>query len=235
MDEEDTEQHRDWAPVPDVYALGDCCADLERPLPPLAQVRAGGRGGEGQGRQRGGMGHRHAAWQGLHGRGCTTCGLLSSLPPSPPGGGAAGQVLGTGAQCGGGQAGCGGGAAAVLVQALGQHGQHRCVGGGWAGYGGVRPDVCSWRNLSPRSAAHQPQPHQPQPPPPHHCACNPTGGKSAVIELGDNASRPFFSWGGFSSWVAWRRCMAAGGADLPAVKPCACRRERCCRLPAHAP
>ncbi|KAL4457622.1 hypothetical protein ABPG75_012487 [Micractinium tetrahymenae] len=38
QDEEDTEQHKDWAPVPNVYALGDCCADPDRPLPALAQV-----------------------------------------------------------------------------------------------------------------------------------------------------------------------------------------------------
>ncbi|KAL4421702.1 hypothetical protein ABPG77_010646 [Micractinium sp. CCAP 211/92] len=38
QDEEDTDLHKDWAPVPNVYALGDCCADLDRPLPALAQV-----------------------------------------------------------------------------------------------------------------------------------------------------------------------------------------------------
>lgn len=39
QDEEDTDQHKDWVPAPRVYALGDCCADLERPLPALAQAR----------------------------------------------------------------------------------------------------------------------------------------------------------------------------------------------------
>ncbi|PSC72864.1 internal alternative NAD(P)H-ubiquinone oxidoreductase mitochondrial-like [Micractinium conductrix] len=38
QDEEDVDQHKDWVPVGNVYALGDCCADLERPLPALAQV-----------------------------------------------------------------------------------------------------------------------------------------------------------------------------------------------------
>ena len=28
-------------PVPDIYALGDCCANVETPLPALAQVRPG--------------------------------------------------------------------------------------------------------------------------------------------------------------------------------------------------
>ena len=38
QDEEDTEEHRNWAPVDHIYALGDCCADPDRPLPALAQV-----------------------------------------------------------------------------------------------------------------------------------------------------------------------------------------------------
>lgn len=32
------------APVPGVYALGDCCANADNPLPPLAQVRLGAVG-----------------------------------------------------------------------------------------------------------------------------------------------------------------------------------------------
>ena len=47
QDEEDTDQHKDWAPVHNVYALGDCCADLERPLPALAQAGMGAWGGGG--------------------------------------------------------------------------------------------------------------------------------------------------------------------------------------------
>ena len=39
QDEEDTEQHRDWQPVDGIYALGDCCAQAESPLPALAQAR----------------------------------------------------------------------------------------------------------------------------------------------------------------------------------------------------
>ncbi len=39
QDEEDTDQHRDWQPVGGIYALGDCCAQAENPLPALAQVR----------------------------------------------------------------------------------------------------------------------------------------------------------------------------------------------------
>ncbi len=31
-------KHDDLVPVPGVYALGDCCANVEGPLPPLAQV-----------------------------------------------------------------------------------------------------------------------------------------------------------------------------------------------------
>lgn len=38
QDEEDTEQHKNWEAVGNIYALGDCCADPERPLPALAQV-----------------------------------------------------------------------------------------------------------------------------------------------------------------------------------------------------
>lgn len=34
-----------------------------------------------------------------------------------------------------------------------------------------------------------------------------------MLELGD-AKRPKFSWGGFSSWVAWRRCGGPGHAPL---------------------
>ncbi len=44
QDEEDTDLHKDWAPVPNVYALGDCCADLDRPLPALAQAGGGASG-----------------------------------------------------------------------------------------------------------------------------------------------------------------------------------------------
>lgn len=52
QDEEDTEQHRDWQPADGIFALGDCCAQAENPLPPLAQVRQGA-GGEGRSRQAG--------------------------------------------------------------------------------------------------------------------------------------------------------------------------------------
>ncbi len=45
QDEEDTNQHKSWTPVGDIYALGDCCADPDRPLPALAQVRGGVMGG----------------------------------------------------------------------------------------------------------------------------------------------------------------------------------------------
>lgn len=41
----------------------------------------------------------------------------------------------------------------------------------------------------------------------HDCRCpalSCAGGTSAVLELGD-AKKPLVSWGGFTSWVAWRR------------------------------
>lgn len=44
QDEEDTDQHRDWQPVEGIYALGDCCAQAENPLPALAQVGRGVKG-----------------------------------------------------------------------------------------------------------------------------------------------------------------------------------------------
>ena len=37
--EEDAQLHPSWEPVQNIYALGDCSADLDRPLPALAQVR----------------------------------------------------------------------------------------------------------------------------------------------------------------------------------------------------
>ena len=41
QDEEDTEIHHQWQPAGRVYALGDCCADPDKPLPALAQVGGG--------------------------------------------------------------------------------------------------------------------------------------------------------------------------------------------------
>ncbi|EFN58862.1 hypothetical protein CHLNCDRAFT_140737 [Chlorella variabilis] len=38
QDEEDASLHKDWKPVGNVYALGDCCANPDTPLPALAQV-----------------------------------------------------------------------------------------------------------------------------------------------------------------------------------------------------
>ena len=36
--EEDAQLHPSWEPVQNIYALGDCSADLDRPLPALAQA-----------------------------------------------------------------------------------------------------------------------------------------------------------------------------------------------------
>lgn len=105
QDEEDTEQHRDWQPVDGIYALGDCCAQAESPLPALAQVA------EQQGRY-----------------------LARVLNAQ------AGQ----------------------LEAAEAQPFQYRHLG--------------SMASI---------------------------GGTSAVLELGD-AKKPLLSWGGFTSWVAWR-------------------------------
>ncbi len=38
QDEEPSDLHKAGSAVPGVYALGDCCADLDHPLPALAQV-----------------------------------------------------------------------------------------------------------------------------------------------------------------------------------------------------
>lgn len=64
QDEEDTDEHKDWQPVPGVYALGDCCADLCRPLPPLAQAR---------GREGGRRGAPAPRLAGARARGISTC------------------------------------------------------------------------------------------------------------------------------------------------------------------
>ena len=41
----DQDEHRETnqglEPVPDVYSMGDCCANVETPLPALAQARGG--------------------------------------------------------------------------------------------------------------------------------------------------------------------------------------------------
>ena len=37
--EDERESNQGLEPVPDVYALGDCCANVEAPLPALAQAR----------------------------------------------------------------------------------------------------------------------------------------------------------------------------------------------------
>lgn len=36
---DERESNQGLEPVPDVYALGDCCANVEAPLPALAQAR----------------------------------------------------------------------------------------------------------------------------------------------------------------------------------------------------
>ena len=41
QDEESDGLGAPGTPVEGVYALGDCCADLDRPLPALAQVGGG--------------------------------------------------------------------------------------------------------------------------------------------------------------------------------------------------
>ena len=44
QDEEPSDLHKAGSPVEGVFALGDCCADLDHPLPALAQVRLGRAG-----------------------------------------------------------------------------------------------------------------------------------------------------------------------------------------------
>lgn len=52
QDEEPSDLHKAGDPVPHVYALGDCCADLDQPLPALAQVGVrAGVGEQAQGRR----------------------------------------------------------------------------------------------------------------------------------------------------------------------------------------
>lgn len=46
-DESDTPSTSALAPVPHVFALGDCCANPDAPLPALAQVGAAGAGERG--------------------------------------------------------------------------------------------------------------------------------------------------------------------------------------------
>jgi hypothetical protein len=38
VDEEDFDTNQRLEPLPNVYSLGDCCANLETPLPALAQA-----------------------------------------------------------------------------------------------------------------------------------------------------------------------------------------------------
>ncbi|KAI7835537.1 hypothetical protein COHA_010565 [Chlorella ohadii] len=105
QDEEDTDQHRDWQPVGGIYALGDCCAQAENPLPALAQV---------------------AEQQGKY-----------------------------------------------LARVLNAQ--------AWS-LGAAEPEPFQYRHLGSMASI---------------------GGTSAVLELGD-AKKPLVSWGGFTSWVAWR-------------------------------
>ncbi|GAB4820804.1 hypothetical protein N2152v2_007850 [Parachlorella kessleri] len=109
QDEEPSDLHKAGSVVPSVFALGDCCADLDHPLPALAQV---------------------AEQQGKYLARCLNASFNATSGP-----------------------GCSDDAPAFEYRSMG--------------------------------------------------AMASVGGRSAILELG-SSSAPTFSWGGFSSWVAWR-------------------------------